>query len=406
MKLKIMLILLLFFAVFSPFCFAEGQIHLLTDKNVLEKEEQMTLKVQLQDVKIAAYTIEIYFDTTKLEFVKGPENTNYANSRILSTWVSPNGQNEKNIEIGEFVLKAIEEGNTNITVLGEFYGENGERFPIDAASLEISIGKLQTIEQENNIESVLPEETTKSSTNLRVLRLNQEGMSPSFQKENKEYYFIADSTVSALEVTALPENPNATVTITGQDSLQMGKNVITIHVIAADKTKEEEYKIYVTKTTEKEKANTNLETLAIEEAILSPEFHNLRTKYQAEIPYETEKVTVLAIPQKEKAKVTIQQNEKMEIGNNRIQIEVLAEDGITTKKYEILVYRRNQEEQAQYEEETKVQAEKLATLIEEQQVNPKKGKTKEEQKQNRKWWRCYASFCSSWNSNSWNKNQK
>ena len=57
----------------------------------------------------------------------------------------------------------------------------------------------------------------------------------------------------------------------------------------------------------------------------------------------------------------------MKVGNNYIQINVIAEDGITNKKYELNVYRRNEKEQIQYEQEKQYQAERLSAILEEEQ---------------------------------------
>lgn len=219
------------------------------------------------------------------------------------------------------------------------------------------------------------------SAYLSVLRLDHEGISPEFGKDVKEYYFIADNTIQNLEVTAIPENANATVTVTGNTNLKIGKNLIQINVISEDKTKEEVYKIYVTKTTNIELANANLETLAIREVFLNPEFDNNITNYRAEIPNETEKIEILAIPQSPKATVTIAGNNEMKIGDNTIIVNVLAEDGITNKKYELIVHRRNEQEQIEYEEERKVEAEKLSAILEEQEKD-NENEVKQEQKRN------------------------
>lgn len=56
----------------------------------------------------------------------------------------------------------------------------------------------------------------------------------------------------------------------------------------------------------------------------------------------------------------------MKVGNNAIQINVIAEDGITNKRYELIVHRRNEQEQLQYEQEKESVAEKLSTILEEQ----------------------------------------
>lgn len=88
-----------------------------------------------------------------------------------------------------------------------------------------------------------------------------------------------------------------------------------------------------------------------------------------EIPNHTEKVEILAIPQSQKATVSIIGNNEMKVGNNTIQINVIAEDRITNKKYELIVHRRNEQEQLQYEQERESGAEKLSAILEEQKNN-------------------------------------
>lgn len=151
--------------------------------------------------------------------------------------------------------------------------------------------------------------------------------------------------------------------------MKIGKNITQIHVTSEDKTKEEVYKIYVTKTTNIEQANANLETLAVREAFLNPEFDYNITNYKIEIPNETEKIEILAIPQSQKATVSIIGNNEMKVGNNAIQINVIAEDGITNKKYELIVHRRNEQEELQYEQEREIEAERLSAILEEQNNN-------------------------------------
>lgn len=99
---------------------------------------------------------------------------------------------------------------------------------------------------------------------------------------------------------------------------------------------------------------------------MNPEFDYNITNYKVEIPNQTEKIEILAIPQSTKAQVSIIGNNEIKIGNNTIQVNVLAEDGITNKKYELIVHRRNEQEEIQYEQERKVEAEKLSAILEEQ----------------------------------------
>lgn len=369
--LSILLLLLL-----GKGCYAQGKIEIIADKEISKKDEEISIKIQIKEVPIGACTLELYLDTEQLEYLHGPENANYANHRILYTWVSETGDDKANFETEAFVFKVLQEKSSIMRVLGKCYNAKGEVVKIESGSLI-----LKPVEKEVEKEIAEQEEIKgqESSTNLKVLRLNQEGISPDFEKEVKDYYFIADSSIHNLEVTAIPENPYATVTITGNTNLKMGENKIEVRVVSQDKSKEAVYQIQVTKTKNKELANANLENLAIRQGTLIPEFNSNHTKYTVEIPSQTDKIDLLAIPQKEKAKVTILGNESMEVGDNTIQIQVLAEDGITSKNYQIIVHRRNEQEEQQYKQEQQIQAEKLSAVLE-QEEKEENSKVEEEKK--------------------------
>lgn len=215
---------------------------------------------------------------------------------------------------------------------------------------------------------VLAEDSIESNnTNLKVLRLNHVGITPEFQKEIKEYYFLADMYINELEVTAIPENEKATVRITGNTDIKVGLNTINIEVESEDKTKTETYKIYVTKTSNKELANSNLENLAVREGTLEPPFQADITDYYVEIANDVSKLQILAIPQSMNAIVTIQGKGELQIGDNVIIANVIAEDGITSKKYVITVHRRSEQEEIEKKEEQEKQQEQLAILLENEQ---------------------------------------
>ena len=343
--------------------FAQSQIQVISEKKIIQKEEEIEVKVKISDTEIATGTLEIYWDLGKLEYIKGPENSNKLDNRILYTWVNSNARNVQEINIENFVFKGLQNGTANIVVTGEFYNANGEEIVIENSNLEIEIAdKVQTTKETNEQQNI-----SDSDSGLAVLRLNHEGISPEFNSNIKEYYFIAHEGISDLEVTAIPNNSNANVTVSGNTNLQFGKNTINIKVESKDKTNTSEYKIYVTRTKNIELANANLETLAIRQATLTPEFNNDITKYNIEISNNVNKIDILAIPERENATVEIIGNTEMKIGDNKIQIIVHAEDKITSKKYEINVHRRNQEEETKKAEEEKIQAERLATILEEKQ---------------------------------------
>ena len=244
-----------------------------------------------------------------------------------------------------------------INVIGEFYDEKGNEVVINPQNFTWNISEeVQTQNVEGNFD--------KASANLDILRLSHEGISPQFDTNVTEYYITVDKSVDTLDVEAIPENPNAKVEVSGSGKMILGKNTITIKVTSEDGTQSKTYTIYVTKTDDIEKANANLEILAIRQGTLIPEFSDVQyTEYRVEIDNSIETIDILAIPQNQNANVTIQKDDVMQIGDNKILINVTAEDGITNKKYEVTVHRRTEEEQKVYEKEQQEQIRKAEKLI-------------------------------------------
>ena len=209
----------------------------------------------------------------------------------------------------------------------------------------------------------MAEEVESNDASLKSLRLQYSGISPNFDKNVKEYYLIIEGSINSIDVEVEPENSNAEVVISGNENLKYGKNTIKINVLSEDKSKTEEYIIYVTKTDEPELANTNLETLAIRQGNLTPEFNNSVTKYSVEIANNENSLDILAIPENPSATVEILENDEMQIGMNKIEIIVLAENKITDKKFEITVYRRSESEEIAKQEEDEIQAERLSAIL-------------------------------------------
>ena len=50
-------------------------------------------------------------------------------------------------------------------------------------------------------------------------------------------------------------------------------------------------------------------------------------------------------------------------GDNKIEITVTAENGITSKTFEIIAHRRNSEEETEYKEEQEIQVQRLSALL-------------------------------------------
>lgn len=367
-KIYILILLFLMFILKTNISSAEAMLVISSDKTKVEAGEEINVSIELKSVKVASFTLEIYWDTTRLEYINGPQNSNNLSNRILYSWISDNGENKDNILIDGFKFKAIQDGTANIVATGKFYNSNGELLDINDNNLEIKIGNFN---EQAELLNEIQENVSSDNTNLSVLRLNHEGISPDFNKDIREYYFIANTSIDNLEVTAIPENSKSTVTVTGNYNLILGENTIDIKVESEDKTKTSIYKIYVTRTDNIDAANANLETLAIREGTLTPEFSNNMTQYQVEIPNGIENINILAIPQIENATVKILGNDKINVGDNKIQVIVTAENGTTIKKYYINVHRRSETEETEYHIEEELQAKKLSSIMQEDNIEEK-----------------------------------
>lgn len=348
---------------------SQDNIYLSISKSELRNGEEFSFTINLANMNVSAFDINIYFDNQLFEYISGPENTNVIDGKVITSWYDETGgKNPKqNCELVKYTLKAKEIGSKLISIQGEFYNAEGELLQAFTDGIEIVQSEDKEIEKiELSEKSKVPDNNSK----LEILRLNHEGITPVFSPDITQYYFLTE-TLNELEVTAIPQNPASEVNITGNTNFKEGLNIISIEVISPDKTTSTQYKILITKTTNLEKANANLETLAIEDVILEPEFTNNIYEYNATVSNTTQKLNILAIPEKINAHVEITGGENLESGNNQIYIQVVAENGYTKKQYIVNVYKRNEEEQKQVDEERKINIQKLNAILENEQEEEK-----------------------------------
>ncbi len=333
-------------------------IEIVSSEDKIKKEEEFSIVINLENLSVSAYDIEMYFDNNLVEYISDVENTNFVNGKILSSWYDTSGgRNAKeNCELIKYKFKSKEIGNSLITIKGKMYDSLGK----EVANIEES--KIISVVEEN--QEIIPNTNNEDNTNskLKEMRLNHEGITPEFNPEITEYYFTTEN-LNELEVTANPQNKNSKVEIIGNKDFKTGINEININVTAPNMSNKTSYKIYVTKTNNIELANANLENLAIENSILSPEFNENILEYKTEVSNMTDNLNILAIPQKINAKVEINGGKNLKYGNNEIIINVIAENGYTNKKYKIDVYKRNEQEQLKAEEEKKKELEELEQIL-------------------------------------------
>ena len=320
---------------------AKTILNIKMNKDEINVGEELDLTIENSDISAAACTIWIYFDNEKLECLTKLDNLNVIDNRIIYTWISENGYNTELTDFLNLKFKANNGGIASFTIITEMYDENGKEIEVDSsATAEIKIIEENSQKQTKN--------NVSNSLDLDIMRLDIEGIVPDFSPDITEYYIVVDEDIEKINVTAIPESDNANIKIDGNNNLKNGINKIIITVSIGDNTKK--YNINVTKTDQKEKANTNLETLAVENYEISPEYKENITMYDLEISNTEEKLNILAIPEDMKANVEIKNNENLQYGENAIEILVTAENEITKRTYILNVYKRNEEEEKAYKE--------------------------------------------------------
>lgn len=179
--------------------------------------------------------------------------------------------------------------------------------------------------------------TKSSNAYLSKLQINQEGLTPNFNKNKTSYAVTVGENVNDLKVTAVAEDSKSKVAISGNTGLKNGDNKVYITVTAQDGTKKV-YIITVTKTGDANKSNSYLQNLIVENAILSPEFSKEVFEYDCgTVGKSVETLKILAFGENENVKIDITGNDKLSEGDNKIIVKVTSEDGTTTKEYVITV---------------------------------------------------------------------
>ena len=197
---------------------------------------------------------------------------------------------------------------------------------------------------QSNTPAVTPATTTGSSNNfLSMLSVLGYDLDKKFNSNTLNYNISVGADVNDITVNAKTIDSNAKVTIYGTDSLKSGENTVTA-VVTAENGSKRTYTIAVNKekNPDEEKSvkskNNYLKELKLTNGVLSPVFSKEKTKYVVYLPFEETKLNLEGLVEDEKATLKINAPEKLKIGDNKITVEVTAEDG-TKKAYTIIAKR-------------------------------------------------------------------
>ncbi|MCL2354643.1 MAG: cohesin domain-containing protein [Oscillospiraceae bacterium] len=105
-----------------------GTVSITSNRDNIGVGEEIIVSVNSAGIRIASFELEIYFDSTKLEYLSGPELINVQENTILYTWVDKSGGNspKQNEELVQFKFRTKTDGQAVLGINGRFFNEHGQ----------------------------------------------------------------------------------------------------------------------------------------------------------------------------------------------------------------------------------------------------------------------------------------
>ena len=304
--------------------------------------DEITAKVNVNNVNVDSSNIgicgvggNISFDSDYLEFISATgmsspyavsvnKNNNYKFAGIDFTL--SNGFSSAT-DIITLKFKTLKTGSTTLSLANVLLNDcNNNKLSVTPVSKTITIG-TPVVKDSNNY--------------LSALSITGYTISPAFNKNTTSYSLTVPNDVSSVTVNATKESAKATLTGTGNKSLSVGANNISV-VVTAENGDKRTYTITVTRQSASQKSSDNsLKDLSVPGYTLSPAFSKDNLDYTLKVPNDATKIDVKAITNDEKSSVKVVGNTDLKVGENVVTIEVTAEDG-SKKTYKITVTREEE----------------------------------------------------------------
>ncbi len=210
------------------------------------------------------------------------------------------------------------------------YGNNTIKVVVTAPSgatktYTVSVNRKDNRSNNNNLSSL-----TVSNGSIR------------FNKNTTTYNMEVPFDTASINVSASAEDNKARVSGTGNKNLAAGKNNTIKITVTAENGSTKTYTINVRRGADPNKEQSkdnNLTSLKMKDAKLSPEFNKDILEYSVTVPYSVKKAEFeYTLSDKEFASVKLDNPERLKIGENKITLTVIAENG-DEKKYTITITR-------------------------------------------------------------------
>ena len=107
----------------------QDSIYLNVSNTEIKNGEEFSFTINLTNIDVAAFDMQINFNNELLEYVSGPQNTNVVGSKIITVWYDETGgeKPKQNCELVKYTFKTKEIESEYIAIQGEFYNAEGTK---------------------------------------------------------------------------------------------------------------------------------------------------------------------------------------------------------------------------------------------------------------------------------------
>lgn len=191
-----------------------------------------------------------------------------------------------------------------------------------------------------------------TNASLSALSLSAGSLDPAFAAGTTVYTADLPFAVAEITVTATTGDSRATLTVNGSATasgsasdpvaLAVGENAVDVVVTAEDGVTTRTYSVTVTRAAAG--TNADLASLALSAGVLDQVFDTTQPDYTASLSYLAASVAVLAEPEDANAVVTVNARSvdepvALDEGVNLIDVLVTAEDGVTSRSFDLTITR-------------------------------------------------------------------
>ncbi len=248
-------------------------------------------------------------------------------------------------------------GTATITVNATDVADTSEQEVKGSKKIKVKVTEKKP--ENNPSNSTVPTTPTTpdtSTTKSDIATLKNLGITPNdfsgFRSGTTNYNVTVPNSVNKISIYATPTDSKATVSGTGSKTLNVGKNTFSVKVTAENKKTTKTYTLNITRKDEEEAStDATLKNLGITPNDFSG-FKPGTTSYNVTVPNSVDKINIYGYATSSKAKVTGIGTKELNVGENKLEVKVTAEDKKTTKTYVLTITREEKEPEQDPEENT------------------------------------------------------